>query len=318
MIDPVRSPLGPQPLSETSTITIPDHKKIRAGVLDIAYMEYGDASGWPVILSHGFPFDVHAYNEVAPALARKGARVIVPYLRGFGPTRFASAHIFRSGQQTALGSDIVALLDALSITNAILGGYDWGGLASCVVACLWPERVSGLVSLASYDILDCERLRHAYSPPLELALWYQHLFQIERGRDCLTKYRRELCRLLWQQWCPRWRFEDATFDQTAVSFFNPDFIDVVIHSYRYAFGTTTGDPELEELEARLAERPKITVPSVTLDGLQDTLKPGGTADQASMFTNRHEHRQVEAGHNLPQEAPAAFIDAVWTVRSWLI
>ena len=312
------SPLEAQLLAETYSVSIPDHKKVRAGALDIAYVEYGDVRGWPVILSHGFPFDIHAFDEVAPSLALRGARVIVPYLRGFGPTRFASSEAFRSGQQTALGSDIVALLDALNIKNAILGGYDWGGLASCVAACLWPERVSGLVSLASYDILDRKRLRQAYSPSLEHILWYQHLFQIERGRDCLTKYRLELCRLLWQQWCPQWQFEDAMFHQTAVSFFNPDFVDVVIHSYRYAFGTTTGDPELEELEARLAERPKITVPSVTLDGLQDTLKPGGTAGQANMFTNRHEHRQIEAGHNLPQEAPAAFIDAVWTVRSWLI
>ena len=199
----VTSPLSGVELSvQSSAVQIPAHKIVRAGVLDAAYVEHGEATGWPVVLSHGFPFDVHAYDEVAPALALQGARVIVPYLRGFGPTRFALPGTFRSGQQTALGSDLVALLDALGIEKAILGGYDWGGLASCVVACLWPERVGGLVSLASYDIIDRSRLKQAYPPALEHALWYQHLFQIERGRDCLAEYRQELCNLLWHQWSP--------------------------------------------------------------------------------------------------------------------
>lgn len=292
-------------------------KRIQAGALEIAYFESGPADGRPVILSHGFPFDVHAYDDVAPVLAEHGARVIVPYLRGFGPTRFLSPETMRSGQQAALGRDVVDLLDALAIEQAVLAGYDWGGLASCVAAALWPERVAGLVSLASYDIIDVARMRSAFDPALEHALWYQHLFQTERGRDCLTRYRRELCRMLWQQWSPDWTFDDATFARTAAAFDNPDFVDVVIHSYRFHFGSAPGDPALAALEERLAARPRITVPAITLDGASDTLKPGGTADQAGMFAARHEHRRIEAGHNLPQEAPEAFADAVLAVRQWL-
>lgn len=186
-----------------------------------------------------------------------------------------------------------------------------------MAAVLWPERVAGLVSLASYDVLDIEGSRRAQSPAMESVLWYQHLFQTERGRDCLTRYRRELCLLLWRQWSPDWRFEESTFERTADSFDNPDFVDVVIYAYRHMFGLAAGDPLLDSLESRLAERPLIIVPAVTLDGRSDTLKPGGTADQAHMFTGRHEHRQVDAGHNLPQEAPAAFADAVLTVRQWV-
>lgn len=292
-------------------------KHVRAGVLDVAHLDVGDASGWPVVLSHGFPFDVHAYAEVAPRLAARGARVIVPYLRGFGPTRFIATATMRSGQQAALGTDLVALLDALGIDRAILGGYDWGGLASCVAAALWPERVAGLVSLASYDILDRRRSHDASPPAFEHAIWYQHLFQSDRGRDCLDLYRRELCRMLWRQWSPHWYFDDATFERTAASYDNPDFVTVVIHAYRHAFDLAAGDPALEKSEARLALRPKIVVPAVTLDGAEDTLKPGGTAAQANMFSNHHEHRRIDGvGHNLPQEAPEAFADAVLTVRDF--
>lgn len=292
-------------------------KTIDAGALAMSYLEDGPAGGWPVILAHGFPFDVHAYDEVVPLLAARGARVIRPWLRGFGPTRFLSAATQRSGQQAALGSDLVALLDALRLQTAILAGYDWGGLASCVATALWPGRVAGLVCLASYDVIDISRQKHAFDPAVEHAVWYQHLFQTERGRQCLAAHRRELCRMLWQQWSPHWRFDEATFERTAASFDNPDFVDVVIHAYRHSFGLAAGDPAYEELEERLARRPKITVPAVTLDGVSDTLKPGGTADQAGMFTARHEHRVIDAGHNLPQEAPAAFADAVLTVRQWL-
>ncbi len=289
---------------------------IAAGVLAMGYLEAGPHDGWPVVLSHGFPFDVLAYDEVVPLLTARGARVLRPYLRGYGPTRFLSAETMRSGQQAALGSDLVSLLDALHLETAILAGYDWGGLSSCVAAALWPGRVAGLVSLASYDVIDIERLRHAYTPSMEHALWYQHLFQSERGRECLAMHRRDICRMLWRQWSPRWHFGDATFERTAASFDNPDFVDVVVHCYRYHFGSAEGDPAYDALERRLAERPKITVPSVTLDGATDTLKPGGTADQAHMFVARHQHRVVDAGHNLPQEAPAAFADAVLTVRAW--
>lgn len=291
-------------------------KTVAAGVLAMACVEDGPVGGWPVILSHGFPFDVHAYDEVAQLLAARGAYVVRPYLRGFGPTRFLSADTQRSGQQAALGSDLILLLDALRLETAILAGYDWGGLSSCVASALWPERVAGLVSLASYDIIDVQGMGQAHDPALEHALWYQHLFQTERGRQCLAKHRRNICQMLWRQWSPNWRFDDATFERTAVSFENPDFVDVVIHAYRHAFGLAEGDSAYQVLEERLAGRPGINVPAVTLDGASDTLKPGGTAHQAGMFTARHEHRVIEAGHNLPQEAPAAFADAVLTVRAW--
>ncbi|UQU61238.1 alpha/beta hydrolase [Couchioplanes caeruleus] len=291
-------------------------KTIDAGVLTVGYLEDGPADGWPLLLSHGFPYDVHAYDEVVPRLTAQGARVVRPYLRGFGPTRFRSADTARSGQQAALGSDLVALLDALHWKTAIVAGYDWGGLASCVATALWPERVAGLVSMASYDILDIERLRHAHDPALEHVVWYQHLFQTERGRESLAVSRRDLCRMLWRQWSPGWHPDEATFARTAASFDNPDFVDVVVHAYRHSFGLAAGDPAYEELEERLAARPPVTVPAVTLDGTQDPLKPGGTADHADMFTARHEHRAVDVGHNLPQEAPAAFADAILTVREW--
>jgi pimeloyl-ACP methyl ester carboxylesterase len=290
---------------------------IAAGVLEIAYLDDGPPGGWPVVLSHGFPYDVHTYDAVVPRLTDQGARVIRWYQRGFGPTRFRSAGTMRSGQQAALGSDLLSLVDALGLEGPILAGYDWGGLASCVASALWPERVAGLVSLASYDIIDVERQRHAFPPGLEHTAWYQHLFQTERGREGLARYRRELCRLLWRQWSPGWDFDEATFTQTAGSFDNPDFVEVVIHAYRHAFGLAGGDPAYAGREERLAARPPITVPAVTLDGTQDPLKPGGTADQGNMFTARHEHRVLDVGHNLPQEAPEAFADAVLTVRGWL-
>ncbi|MFG1606112.1 alpha/beta fold hydrolase [Actinoplanes sp. NPDC049265] len=289
---------------------------VDAGRLSVAYLEDGPPEGWPVILSHGFPYDVHAYDQVVPVLTARGARVIRPYLRGFGPTRFRSATTMRSGQQAALGSDLIALADALGLDRPIVAGYDWGGLASCVAAALWPRRVAGLVALAGYDIIDIDRQRHAFDPAVEHAVWYQHLFQTERGRETLTAHRRELCRMLWRQWSPRWAFDDETFDRTATSFDNPDFADVVVHAYRHALGQAIGDPAYEDLENRLAARPSITVPAVTLDGTTDTLKPGGTAGHAPMFSARHEHRVVDSGHNLPQEAPEAFADAVLTVRAW--
>jgi pimeloyl-ACP methyl ester carboxylesterase len=291
-------------------------KTIQTKVLEIAFLDEGVAAGWPIILAHGFPYDIHAFDEVVPRLAQAGARVIVPYLRGFGPTRFLSKGAMRSGQQAALGLDLIDLLDALGIQRAILAGYDWGGLASCVAAALWPERVTALVSYAGYDIIDVQRLGHAYAPALEQVFWYQHLFQLERGRECLTQHRRELCRILWEQWSPGWKFDDATFESTASSFENPDFVDVVIHCYRFCFGTAVGDPALASLEDRLAETPKIGVPAITLDGAQDPLKPGGTANHATMFTARHEHHVVDCGHNLPWEAPHDFADAILTVRAW--
>jgi pimeloyl-ACP methyl ester carboxylesterase len=292
-------------------------KSAETAVLRVAYLEHGPADGWPVILSHGFPYDVHAYDEVAPILAQAGARVVVPYCRGFGPTRFLSDAIMRSGQQAARGADIVQLADALGLERPILGGFDWGGNASCVAAALWPERIGGLVSYAGYDIIDVSRQIHPVAPTLERVFWYQHLFQTERGRECLAAHRRELCRMLWREWSPGWHFDDAAFARSAPSFDNPDFVDIVIHCYRCCFGLEAGEPALQGLEDRLAQQPRITVPAVTIDGAADPLKPGGTADHAGMFARPHEHRTVEAGHNLPQEAPRTFADAILTVRGWL-
>ena len=292
-------------------------RTVHTKCLQIAYIEHGPADGWPVILSHGFPYDVHAFDEVAPILARAGARVIVPYTRGFGPTRFISAAAMRNGQQAARGLDVMQLAEVLGLDRPILGGFDWGGNASCVAAALWPERIGGLVSYAGYDIIDVNAQRHPVSPSLERICWYQHLFQTERGRECLTEHRRELCRILWHEWSPGWEFDDATFDRSAVSFDNPDFVDTVIHAYRWVFGLERGNPALQPLEDRLAQKPVIRVPTVTIDGAKDPLKPGGTADHAGLFVGMHEHRVLDAGHNVPQQKPEQFADAVNEVRGWL-
>jgi len=292
-------------------------KSVQTAVLRIAYVEHGPSDGWPVILSHGFPYDVHAFDEVAPILAQKGARVLMPFTRGFGPTGFISNDASRSGQQAARGSDIVQFADALGLEGPILGGFDWGGNASCVAAALWPDRIGGLVSYAGYDVIDVSAQRHASAPSLERVAWYQHLFQTERGRECLSAHRRDLCRILWSEWSPGWHFDDATFARSAVSFDNPDFVDIVIHCYRWAFGLEPGDHAMQPLEDRLAGKPVVTVPTVTIDGTTDPLKPGGTAHHAPMFVGPHEHRVVDAGHNLPQQAPEAFADAVIRVQGWL-
>ena len=291
-------------------------KSVSTDTLRIAYIEVGPADGGAVILSHGFPYDVHAFDEVAPILARAGARVIMPYTRGFGPTRFLSDAALRSGQQAARGLDIIQLAEALGLDRPILGGFDWGGNASCTAAALWPERVGGLVSYAGYDIIDVSGQRHPASPSLERVCWYQHLFQTERGRECLIGHRRELCRLLWQDWSPGWDFDDETFNRSASSFDNPDFVDIVIHTYRWTFGLSAGNAELQPFEHRLAQRPVIAVPTVTIDGMNDPLKPGGTAHHESLFVGRHEHRVVAAGHNVPQEKPEHFADAILKVREW--
>lgn len=283
----------------------------------IAYVDQGRPDGWPVILSHGFPYDIHAFDQVAPILTEAGMRVIMPYTRGFGPTRFVSPTIMRSGQQAARGLDIIQFAAALGLERPILGGFDWGGNASCVAAALWPERIAGLVSYAGYDIIDVAAQRHPVPPALERVCWYQHLFQTERGRECLEQHRNDLCRLLWQEWSPGWAFDEETFARSAASFANPDFVDIVIHCYRCMFGLEKGEASLQSLEDRLAEKPPIAVPAVTLDGVEDPLKPGGTTMHAAMFVGPHEHGTFDTGHNLPQEAPRAFADAVLKVREML-
>lgn len=291
-------------------------RTIETEFLRIAYLEDGPADGWPVILSHGFPYDVHAFENVALILAKAGARVVRPYLRGFGLTRFLSDDIMRNGQQAARALDVVQLANALQLERPILGGFDWGGNASCVAAALWPEQIGGLVSYAGYDVIDIEQQRHALAPSFERVCWYQHLFQTERGRACLSERRNELCRILWREWSPGWEFDITTYERSAASFDNPDFVDVVIHCYRWMFGLASGDSGLQALEDRLVHRPKIVVPTVTIDGTADPLKPGGTADHAFLFVGAHEHRAVAAGHNLPQEVPGTFAEAVLKVRTW--
>lgn len=292
-------------------------RSVDAGVLNIAFEEVGNRDGWPVLLLHGFPYDARAYDAVAPVLAAAGARVIVPWLRGYGPTRFLSAATPRSGEQAALGKDLLDLMDALQLRSAVLAGYDWGGRAACIVAALWPERVEGLVSQNGYNIQDIARSGRPQAPEDELRLWYQYYFHSERGRLGLTENRREFCRLLWRLWSPEWRFGDADFEATAASFDNPDFVEVVIHSYRHRFGLVAGDPALAPIERRLAAQPPVTVPAITLDGDADgVLVPGGAAKHAPHFTGRYEHRVVAGGgHNLPQEKPDAFAAAILAVRA---
>ncbi len=287
-------------------------RRINAGALDLAYFEAGPADGVPVLLMHGFPYDIHAYAGVVPLLAGKGCRVIVPYLRGFGSTRFLSAATPRSGEQAALGSDLLALLDALAIPRAVLAGYDWGGRAACVVAALWPERCAGLLSFNSYNIQNIAQAMLPDTPANERSLWYQYYFHSERGRAGLKADRRAVCRLLWQLWSPSWAFDTATFEGSAAAFDNPDFVDVVIHSYRHRFALVAGDPALADIERRLSAQPPITVASITFDGADDGVRPVASAAQhARHFTGKRSHRVVPGvGHNMPQEVPQVFADAV--------
>jgi pimeloyl-ACP methyl ester carboxylesterase len=287
-------------------------KQIEAGTLRVAYREQGEPDGWPVLLLHGFPYDVHAYDGVAPLLAAKGARVITPWLRGYGPTRFLSLDTPRSGQQAALGADLLALMDALAIPQAVLAGYDWGGRAACILAALWPDRVRGLVTGDGYNIQDIAAAAKPGEPEAEHRKWYQYYLHGERGAAGLAKHRHDFCRLLWKLWSPDWQFDDATFGHTVAAFDNPDFAAVVVHSYRHRYGLVEGDPALEEIERQLAAQPPIGVPTIALDGGSDGVaEPGGSQRHAHHFTGRFEQRTLpHVGHNLPQEAPAAFAEAV--------
>jgi pimeloyl-ACP methyl ester carboxylesterase len=290
-------------------------RHVDAGVLDVAYYEAGPADGPAVLLLHGFPYDIHSYVDVAPILAAQGCRVIVPYLRGYGPTRFRDAATPRSGEQAAIGADMLALMDALAIPRAVFAGYDWGGRGACIGAALWPERCTGLVSVNGYLIQDIAHAMRPAPPEREVPLWYQYYFQLERGRAGLEANRRDIARLLWTQWSPTWSFDAATFDRTSAAHDNPDYVDVVIHSYRHRFGLAEGDPHYADLQRRLASLPRITVPAITLDGDADGVVPAtdGRA-QAAKFTSRRGHRVIpRAGHNLPQEEPDAFAAAVMEV-----
>jgi pimeloyl-ACP methyl ester carboxylesterase len=287
-------------------------KHVRTPTLDIAYEESGNLDGAPVLLLHGWPYDPRCYDDVVPPLVAIGCRVIVPYLRGFGATRFLSADTPRSGQQAALGNDLRELLDALGIARATLAGYDWGGRAACVVAALWPERVRGLVTGNGYNIQNIAASVKPVAPEQEHRFWYQYYFHTERGRARLEQNRRALCRYIWQIWSPDWAFDDATYVKSAASFDNPDFVAVTVQSYRHRFGYAAGDPALEPIEQRLAAQPAITVPTIVLHGASSGIQPpAGSEAHARLFAGPYQRCVLpKIGHNLPQEAPVQVADAI--------
>ena len=296
-----------------------DLKFIEAGVLEIAYFEAGPRDGPVVILLHGFPYDAQSYTEVMAILAERGMRCIAPFLRGYGQTRFLSEDTPRSGEQAALGADVLALMDALSIDRATLAGYDWGGRAACIVAALRPERVAGLVSCGvGYNIQNIARANEPAPPEEEARYWYIYLFHTERGRNALTQDRHGFCKFIWKLWSKNWDFDDATYARSARAFENPDFIDIVLHSYRHRFGGIQGDPAVADLEARLAGQPSITVPTIVVQGADDGVDPPSESEGIrAKFTSAFERRVLQnVGHNPPQEAPDAFATAVSDVVSW--
>jgi pimeloyl-ACP methyl ester carboxylesterase len=287
-------------------------KQINAGVLNVGYAEAGPIDGPVVILLHGWPYDIHSYVDVVPLLASAGYRAIVPYLRGYGTTRFLSNETFRNGQQSAVAVDIIALMDALKIEKAILAGYDWGARTADIIAALWPERCKALVSVSGYLIGSPESNKMPLPPSAELAWWYQYYFATERGREGYDKYRHDFSKLIWQIASPKWNFDDATFDRSAASFDNPDHVAIVIHNYRWRLGLAEGERKYDDLEKQLAESPVITVPTITLEGDANGAPHPEPASYAKKFSGKYTHRTITGGigHNLPQEAPQAFAEAV--------
>jgi pimeloyl-ACP methyl ester carboxylesterase len=287
-------------------------KQIHAGVLDVGYVEAGATGGPAVILLHGWPYDIHSFVDVTPLLAAKGYRVIVPYLRGYGTTRFLSSETFRNGQPSALASDIIALMDALKIRKATLAGFDWGARTTDIIAALWPERCKALVSVSGYLIGSQEAGKMPLPPQAELQWWYQYYFATERGHLGYDKYRHDFAKLIWQLASPKWSFDDATFNRSAAAFDNPDHVSIVIHNYRWRLGLAQGEAKYDDLEKRLAQGPVITVPTITLEGDANGAPHPDASAYASKFSGKYSHRVITggAGHNLPQEAPRAFADAV--------
>jgi len=293
-------------------------KQIDAGVLNVGYAEAGPADGPAVILLHGWPYDIHSFVEVAPQLASAGYRVIVPHLRGYGTTRFLANDAVRNGQPSALALDVVSLMDALEIQKAILAGFDWGGRSAGIVAALWPERCKGLVSVSGYLIGNQEAGKIPLPPPAELQWWYQFYFATERGRAGYEKYRDDFAKLIWQLASPKWSFDDATFARSAASLVNPDHVSIVIHNYRWRLGLASGESRYDDLERRLATSPAITVPTITLEGDANGAPHPDPSSYASKFSGKYSHRNITGGigHNLPQEAPKVFGDAVLAVAAY--
>jgi len=293
-------------------------KQIDAGVLNVGYADAGPADGPAVILLHGWPYDIHSFVDVAPLLASAGHRVIIPHLRGYGTTRFLSGETFRNGQPSAMATDVIALMDALEIRRATIGGFDWGARTADIVAALWPERCKGLVAVSGYLISSPAAGKLPLPPKAELQWWYQFYFATERGRAGYAKYRDDFAKLIWQIASPKWNFDDATFARSAASFDNPDHVDIVIHNYRWRLGLAEGEAKYADLEKRLAEFPVITVPAITLESDANGAPHPDPASYAKKFSGRYAHRLVQGGigHNLPQEAPKSFADAVLEVAGY--
>lgn len=300
-----------------SAASFEELKQVDAGALNVGYVELGPTDGAPVILLHGWPYDIHSYAEAAPLLASKGYRVIVPYLRGYGTTRFLSNAAKRNGQQSVVAVDTLALMDALRIEQATLAGFDWGARTADIVAALWPQRCKGLVSVSGYLIGNQESGKMPLPPKAELDWWYQFYFATDRGEAGYDKYRRDFAKLIWQLASPKWNFDDATFERSAAAFDNPDHVPIVIHNYRWRLALAKGEPQYDELEKRLATAPAISVPTITLEGDANGAPHLDPSAYSGKFSGKYEHRLIKGGvgHNLPQEAPQAFAEAVVDVQN---
>jgi pimeloyl-ACP methyl ester carboxylesterase len=290
-------------------------QQMDAGPLDVGYVEVGPPNGQAVLLLHGWPYDIHSYAEAAPALGAAGYRVVVPHLRGYGTTRFLSGDTVRNGQQAALAVDVINLMDALAIDSAIVAGFDWGARTANVVAALWPERCKAMVSVSGYLIGNQAANRAPLPPPAELSWWYQYYFATDRGRAGYDKYRRDFAKLIWHTASPQWTFDDETFDRSAASFDNPDHVDIVIHNYRWRLGIASGESQYDDLEQQLATGPVITVPTITMEGDANGAPHPDPAAYATKFSGKYTHRTISGGvgHNLPQEAPKSFVEAILEV-----
>jgi pimeloyl-ACP methyl ester carboxylesterase len=303
---------GPPAIRPGTNTSFGPLKQIDAGVLSVGYAEAGPADGSPVVLLHGWPYDIYAFVDVAPLLASAGYRVIVPYLRGYGSTRFLSADTFRNGQPAAVALDTVAFMDALKIEKPIIGAFDWGARTANIIAALWPERCNALVSVSGYLIGSQEAGKVPLPPAAELQWWYQFYFATEHGRAGYDKYRRDFNKLIWQLASPQWKFDDATYDRSAAAFDNPDHVAIVIHNYRWRQGLAEGEPKYDDLEKRLASAPDISVPTITMEGDANGAAHLEPSAYAKKFTGKYSHRTIKSGigHNLPQEAPQAFAEAI--------